>query len=101
DRLSHAQALTEAAQAAAQALDAEASGARAQLALAWLLQRAPHIVPIPGTTRVEHLQDDLGAANVRLDAGLVERLEALINPRTVHGNRYAEQGEREVDTETF
>ena len=73
----------------------------AQLALAWLLHKAEHIIPIPGTTSVEHLQDDLGAANVRLDAATMARLDALINERTVVGQRYNAQSASEVDTETF
>ena len=73
----------------------------AQLALAWLLHKGDHIIPIPGTTRVEHLHDDLGAVNVQLDANTMSRLDALINERTVVGNRYNAQSASEVDTETF
>ena len=73
----------------------------AQLALAWLLHRAPHIIPIPGTTRVDHLLDDLGAAAVVLSSDVVARLEALISQHTVHGQRYSPQGSSEVDTESF
>ena len=72
-----------------------------QLALAWLLHKGEHIIPIPGTTRVAHLLDDLGAADVTLDADVMARLEVLINEKTVTGNRYSEQGNREVDTEAF
>jgi aryl-alcohol dehydrogenase-like predicted oxidoreductase len=73
----------------------------AQLALAWLLQCGENIIPIPGTTSVEHLREDLAAADVRLDPSLIRRLEALVNEKTVSGNRYSEQANREVDTETF
>ncbi|RZJ58914.1 MAG: aldo/keto reductase, partial [Acidovorax sp.] len=73
----------------------------AQLALAWLLHRGDHIIPIPGTTSVEHLLDDVGAAGVQLDAAVIARLEALINERTVVGPRYSAQSANEVDTETF
>lgn len=73
----------------------------AQLALAWLLHKGEHIIPIPGTTSVDHLHDDLGAVNVRLDATTMVRLDALINERTVVGNRYTAQSASEVDTETF
>jgi aryl-alcohol dehydrogenase-like predicted oxidoreductase len=79
----------------------EAGCTPSQLALAWLLHKREHIIPIPGTTSVEHLKDDLGAAKVRLQPGLVQRLEALINEQTVAGNRYSEQANREVDTEVF
>jgi aryl-alcohol dehydrogenase-like predicted oxidoreductase len=83
------------------ALAAEAGCTPAQLALAWLLHKAPHIVPIPGTTSVDHLREDIGAAHVKLDAALLGRLEALINQETVAGNRYSDQSRREVDTEEF
>ncbi|MBI2771264.1 MAG: aldo/keto reductase [Burkholderiales bacterium] len=83
------------------ALAAEAGCTPAQLALAWLLQKAPHIVPIPGTTRVDHLREDLGAGAVKLEPGLLARLEALINQDTVSGNRYSDQSRGEVDTEEF
>ena len=72
-----------------------------RLALAWLLHKGEHISPIPGTTREAHLMDDLGAADVTLDASIMARLETLINEKTVTGNRYNEQGSREVDTEAF
>jgi aryl-alcohol dehydrogenase-like predicted oxidoreductase len=84
-----------------QALAREAGCTPAQLALAWLLHQGEDIIPIPGTTSVEHLQDDLGAADVQLSAPLMARVEALINERTVVGNRYNAQGSSEVDTETF
>jgi aryl-alcohol dehydrogenase-like predicted oxidoreductase len=73
----------------------------AQLALAWLLHKGEHIIPIPGTTSVQHLHDDLGAVNVLLDTATMARLDALINERTVVGNRYTAQSASEVDTETF
>lgn len=83
------------------ALAAEAGCTPAQLALAWLLHKAPHIIPIPGTTSVEHLTEDLAAADVQLDAGLLARLEAHVNQHTVAGNRYSAQSQSEVDTETY
>lgn len=73
----------------------------AQLALAWLLHRAPYIIPIPGTTNIAHLREDLGAADVRLSADVMSRLERLINSSTVHGERYNAQSASEVDTEDF
>ena len=73
----------------------------AQLALAWLLHQAPHIIPIPGTTSVAHLREDMAAADVTLDAAMLARLEDLINQKTVAGNRYPAQANLEVDTEVF
>ena len=72
-----------------------------QLALAWLLHKGEHILPIPGTTSVEHLLEDLGAVNVTLGADVMARLEALLNENTVAGSRYNAQGNSEVDTEVF
>jgi aryl-alcohol dehydrogenase-like predicted oxidoreductase len=73
----------------------------AQLALAWLLHKDTHIVPIPGTTSVSHLQDDVGAANVKLSSEFIAKLDALINEKTVQGSRYSAQSNSEVDTENF
>lgn len=83
------------------ALAQEAGCSPAQLALAWLLHKGQNIVPIPGTTSVAHLMDDLGAVDVQLSADLMARLEALINQNTVSGNRYTAQANSEVDTEVF
>ena len=87
--------------AAYNAIAADAGCTPAQLALAWLLHKAPHIVPIPGTTSVAHLQEDLAAADIRLGAETLQRLEATVNRHTVAGSRYAAQATGEVDTETF
>jgi aryl-alcohol dehydrogenase-like predicted oxidoreductase len=83
------------------ALAREVGCTPAQLALAWLLHKAPHIVAIPGTTSVEHLHEDLGAADVQLSADMLARLDSLINQNTVKGNRYSAQSASEVDTEEF
>jgi aryl-alcohol dehydrogenase-like predicted oxidoreductase len=83
------------------AIAQEAGCTPAQLALAWLLHRGEHIIPIPGTTSVAHLREDLGAANVRLGTDLMARLDALINQNTVAGKRYGAQSQSEVDTEVF
>lgn len=71
----------------------------AQLALAWLLHQGPDILPIPGTTRVEHLRDNVAAADLSLSPEVLARLDAVMNDRLVSGNRYNEQARREVDTE--
>jgi aryl-alcohol dehydrogenase-like predicted oxidoreductase len=71
----------------------------AQLSLAWLLAKAPHIIPIPATTRLDHLAENAGAASVRLIAGAMEKMEALINARTVSGPRYNASQLPEIDTE--
>nr|WP_295777681.1 aldo/keto reductase [Rhodoferax sp.] len=73
----------------------------AQLSIAWLLHRGAHIVPIPGTTSLSHLAEDLEAASVRLSSVTMAQLDELINHKTVVGSRYNAQGNSEVDTENF
>jgi aryl-alcohol dehydrogenase-like predicted oxidoreductase len=82
-------------------LAAEAGCTPAQLAIAWVLSRGDGVVPIPGTTSLTHLQEDLGAAELRLDARTLQRLDALINRDTVRGARYNAATQAEVDTEEF
>jgi aryl-alcohol dehydrogenase-like predicted oxidoreductase len=84
-----------------EALAVDAGCTPAQLALAWLLHKAPHIVAIPGTTKLQHLQDNMAAADVKLSESIIERAEKLINQKTVTGGRYNAQAESEVDTEVF
>jgi aryl-alcohol dehydrogenase-like predicted oxidoreductase len=73
----------------------------AQLALAWLLARDDHILPIFGTRQPEHLDENAGSASVKLDRRIVERLDALINQQSVAGPRYNAATQEEIDTETF
>jgi hypothetical protein len=73
----------------------------AQLALAWVLARGAHVVAIPGTTCEAHLQENLGAATMELEADLIALLDALINQRTVVGARYNSTTQAEIDTENF
>jgi len=73
----------------------------AQLALAWLLGRAPHILAIPGTTSVRHLEENFAAASIELSPETVAELEALINETTVTGARYSAANQAEIDTEQF
>lgn len=61
---------------------------RAQIALAWLLARKPWIVPIPGTTKLHRLDENLAAANVRLDGDDLRDIESAIAAIEVHGARY-------------
>lgn len=81
------------------ALAIEAGCTPAQLALAWLLQKAPLVIPIPGTTSLTHLEDNVQAAGVHLSPELVARLEALVNGRTISGARYPAAAQLEIDTE--
>jgi aryl-alcohol dehydrogenase-like predicted oxidoreductase len=66
----------------------------AQIALAWLLAQKPWIVPIPGTTRLARLDENLGAAAVELDADDLREIDSAAAEITVHGDRYPETLER-------
>ena len=67
----------------------------AQLALAWILAQRPWIVPIPGTTKLHRLEENLGAVNVELSPAELQQLEnAAAN---VQGHRYSERSEGMVD----
>jgi aryl-alcohol dehydrogenase-like predicted oxidoreductase len=79
----------------------EAGCTPAQLALAWILAKAPHIIPIPGTRHLEYAQENFGAIDVKLDAKIVAKLDALINHQTVAGDRYNPPTQTEIDTEQF
>jgi aryl-alcohol dehydrogenase-like predicted oxidoreductase len=66
----------------------------AQIALAWLLAQKPWIVPIPGTTKLNRLEENLGALNMELTTGDLQQIEEVASKITVHGARYPEQQER-------
>jgi len=69
----------------------------AQLALAWLLARKPWIVPIPGTTKLHRLEENLGAANIDLAPEDLRAIDSAAARVTVHGDRYTEAMARMVD----
>jgi aryl-alcohol dehydrogenase-like predicted oxidoreductase len=48
-----------------------------QVALAWLLQRSPNVLPIPGTSSVAHLRENLAAAELKLPADVVAELDSI------------------------
>jgi len=83
------------------ALATEAGCTPAQLALAWLLARGEHVVPIPGTTQSAHLHENLGAAAFSLAPALVAKVDALMQPQAPVGGRYSAAAQADVDTEEF
>lgn len=89
------------AQTAYDAIVADVGCTSATMALAWLLHKAPQAIPIPGTTSVAHLQEDLVAADVQPGDDVTARLEATINTHTVKGQRYTAQASGEVDTKAL
>ena len=64
---------------------------RAQIALAWLLAQKPWIVPIPGTTKLHRLEENVGAATVELTHDDLREIESAVSRITVQGARYPEQ----------
>jgi aryl-alcohol dehydrogenase-like predicted oxidoreductase len=77
---------------------AKSKGAtRAQVALAWLLAQRPWIAPIPGTRRLERLEENLGALGVELTSGDLAAIDAAASGITVVGARYPEAMQRMID----
>jgi aryl-alcohol dehydrogenase-like predicted oxidoreductase len=66
----------------------------AQIALAWLLAQKPWIVPIPGTTKLTRLQENIGAAALELTSNDLREIDDAASLITVHGARYPEQLEQ-------
>jgi aryl-alcohol dehydrogenase-like predicted oxidoreductase len=83
------------------ALAKEVGCTPAQLSLAWLLSRGEHVIPIPGTSNIDHLRENIAAAAVMLPPDVVERVDALIHRHSVSGPRYSAGNQGEVDTEEF
>ena len=69
----------------------------AQVALAWLLAQKPWIVPIPGTTKMHRLEENIGAARTELTPDNLREIDSAASKITVQGARYPEQLERMID----
>lgn len=69
----------------------------AQIALAWLLAQGPDIVPIPGTTKMQHLVDNLGASDVVLTAADLTSIESAVREFQPTGERYTTEGMKGVN----
>jgi aryl-alcohol dehydrogenase-like predicted oxidoreductase len=65
----------------------------AQVALAWLLARKPWIVPIPGTTKLTRLEENIHAASLELTLQDLNDLEGAASRITIHGGRYPQEQE--------
>lgn len=85
----------------AKAMAEEANCSLAQLALAWTLAKGEHVIPIPGTARVAHLEENHAAPDVSLTAAQVARLDAHFAPERAAGPRYSPPGQASVTTEMF
>lgn len=76
------------------AIEKEVSSA--QIALSWLLAQKPWIVPIPGTTKLHRLKENIGAVKVQLSKDDLEKIEMQISKITIHGERYPEHLQNRV-----
>ncbi|RYE04065.1 MAG: aldo/keto reductase [Sphingomonadales bacterium] len=83
------------------ALAAELGHTPAQLSLAWVLARGKHIVPIPGTRSIAHLEENVAAASIVLDSHVVDRVTALFEGGAIRGPRYTAPMQAQIDTETW
>jgi aryl-alcohol dehydrogenase-like predicted oxidoreductase len=69
----------------------------AQIALAWLLQQQPWIVPIPGTTKIGRLEENIGAAAINLTADDLSEIQLALSKIDIQGHRYSEQGQKMIN----
>jgi aryl-alcohol dehydrogenase-like predicted oxidoreductase len=76
---------------------AERTVTPAQIALAWLLAQKPWIVPIPGTTKLHRLEENLGGADIQLSEKDLKMINEALSNIEVQGNRYAEQMQKMVN----
>ena len=74
---------------AIQAIAEEKRATAAQVAIGWLLARKPWIVPIPGTTKLQRLDENLDALSLEFSESDLEKIDRLFSTITVHGERYA------------
>jgi aryl-alcohol dehydrogenase-like predicted oxidoreductase len=85
--------------AAFEALARRAGVTPAQLSLAWVLSRGDHVHVIPGTTRIDHLRENMETPVVAAD--VLAEAEDIVSARNVAGVRYSAASQAEVDTEEF
>ncbi|WP_316848145.1 aldo/keto reductase [Pedobacter psychrodurus] len=69
----------------------------AQIALAWLLAQKPWLAPIPGTTKLNRLQENIGAANVELSTNDLQEIETAVSNIQIQGHRYTAQAQQMIN----
>jgi aryl-alcohol dehydrogenase-like predicted oxidoreductase len=77
-----------------QAFAAQKNATAAQIALAWLLTQKPWIVPIPGTTKLERVEENIGATSLELTPDDLREIDSAVSRVTVQGARYPEAVEK-------
>ena len=75
----------------------EKNASNAQIALAWLLAQKPWIVPIPGTTKVHRLKENIAAADMQLNDNDLKEINETVAKIEVRGNRYSEQAQKMIN----
>ena len=83
------------------AIAAEQGVTPAQLSLAWVLSRGSHVVVIPGTAAIPHLEENIARKDWVIPTDVAARIDALFTPEAVAGPRYAPAGQAIVSTEEF
>lgn len=81
------------------ALAREIGATPAQLSLAWLLARGDHVVPIPGTRSIAHLEENLAATRLTLSSEVLARIDAIFADGAIRGARYSTAMQAQIDTE--
>ncbi len=75
----------------------EKNATNAQIALAWLLAQKPWIVPIPGTTKLHRLEENVGAANISLSVDDLKEINEALSTIEIQGARYSEQAQKMIN----
>ncbi|MEZ7496538.1 aldo/keto reductase [Leeuwenhoekiella aequorea] len=75
----------------------EKEATSAQIALAWLLEQKPWIVPIPGTTKLHRLKENIGSEAIKLETAHLEKIENVLNTIDIQGARYPEQMQKMIE----
>jgi aryl-alcohol dehydrogenase-like predicted oxidoreductase len=75
----------------------ERTATSAQIALAWLLAQKPWIVPIPGTTKLHRLEENIASAEITLTGTELDKINEAVSKIDVQGHRYSEQGQKMID----
>jgi len=75
----------------------EKNATNAQIALAWLLAQKPWIAPIPGTTKIHRLEENVAAAGIQLNDNDLKEINEALAKIEVQGNRYSEQAQKTID----
>jgi aryl-alcohol dehydrogenase-like predicted oxidoreductase len=78
-------------------LATEMNATSAQIALAWLLAQKPWIVPIPGTTKLHRLEENMASADLNLNADNLDQINQALSLIDIQGARYSEGGQKMID----